>query len=413
MSAPRVVVTGLGVISPVGNNKKEFWEGLASGTSGAGPITRFDSTNHKTHFACEVKNYDQANHFDAKEVRRIDRFIQFALVAAKEAMADSGIDMEKVDRDAFGVFMGSGIGGLDILEEQHAIMIAKGPSRVSPLLVPRMIINMVSGQVSIHLGLRGPNISIVTACTSGTHSVGEAFKVIQRGQAKLMIAGGTEAAITPLAIAGFENMHALSRRNDSPQTASRPFSATRDGFVMGEGGAVVVLEEYEHAKARGARIYAEMKGYGLSGDAFHMTAPAADANGAVRCMEMALKDAGLSPDAVDYINAHGTSTDLNDKLETMAIKKVFGDRAHRIHISSTKSMTGHLLGAAGSLEAVACVQAIENNVAPPTINLHDADPECDLDYVPHTARQAKIDVVLSNSFGFGGHNGTLIFSRLT
>lgn len=412
MTPPRVVVTGMGVISPVGNTVPEFWASLLASKSGAGPITRFDSSRHKTHFAAEVKNYDPAKHFDPKEVRRIDRFIQFSLIAAREAMADSGIDLEKVDRDEFGVIMGSGIGGLDILEEQHAIMLQKGPSRVSPLLVPRMIVNMISGQVSIQFGLRGPNTSIVTACTSGTNSVGEAFKTIQRGQATLMLAGGTEAAITPLSIAGFENMRALSNRNDSPETASRPFSATRDGFVMGEGAALLVLEELEHARRRGARIYAELTGYGMSADAYHMTAPSADGDGAIRCMRNALKDARLSPDAISYINAHGTSTDLNDKIETLAIKKVFGDRADKLPVSSTKSMTGHLLGAAGSIEAVVCCLAIRDNVMPPTINLNDPDPDCDLDYVPHTARQGRVDHALSNSFGFGGHNGTLIFSRL-
>jgi len=389
----------------------EIWSALLAGKTGAGPITRFDSAHHKTHFACEVKGYDPAKYFDAKEVRRLDRFIQFALVAGREAIADSGVDLTKVDRDEFGVIMGSGVGGLEILEEQHTVLIQKGANRVSPLLVPRMIVNMVSGQLSIAHGLRGPNTSIVTACTSGTNAVGEAMKTIQRGQATMMLAGGTEAAITPLSIAGFENMHALSRRNDSPETASRPFSATRDGFVMGEGAGVLVLEEYEHAKRRGARIHAELTGYGMSADAYHITSPALDGDGAMRSMNNALKDAKMSSDKIGYINAHGTSTDLNDKIETLAIKRVFGDRAYKIPVSSTKSMVGHLLGAAGAVESVFSVLSIMHNIAPPTINLADPDPECDLDYVTEGARSAKIDHALSNSFGFGGHNATLIFSR--
>lgn len=413
MTERRVVVTGMGAITPIGNTLEEYWTGLTTGRLGGGTITRFDHANHKTHFASEVKNFNPEDHFDKKESRRIDRFIQFSIVASREALKNSGLDLEKTDRDEFGVIIGSGIGGLDVLEEQAKVLFEKGPGRVSPLLVPRMIGNMAAGMVSITWGLRGPNTCIVTACTAGTHAIGEAMKTIQRGHATLMLAGGTEAAITPLAFAGFENMGALSRRNDSPETASRPFSATRDGFVMGEGAATLVLEELEHAKARGAHILAELKGYGLSGDAFHMTAPAPEGNGGARAMKMALRDGGLKPEDIDYINAHGTSTDLNDKLETAAIKSVFGEHARKLAVSSTKSMTGHLLGAAGAIEAVASILAIRNGIIPPTMNLHDPDPECDLDYVPNAARKADVRAAMSNSFGFGGHNGCVVFTRYT
>ncbi|MDX2175616.1 MAG: beta-ketoacyl-ACP synthase II [Candidatus Sumerlaeia bacterium] len=408
----RVVVTGMGVISPVGNNVEAFWEALLAGKSGAGPITQFDHSAHKTHFAAEVKGYDPLAHFDAKEVRRLDRHLQFALVSADEAIKSSGLDLSKTDLDHFGVVMGSGIGGLDVLEEQHRVMMEKGPGRVSPLLVPRMIVNMISGQISIKHGLRGPNTSIVTACTTGTHTIGEAYKTITRGHARLMVAGGSEAAITPLSIAGFENMRALSGRNDSPETASRPFTATRDGFVMGEGAACLVLEEYEHAKARGAKMWCEVVGYGSTADAHHMTAPHPDGEGAVRAMRMALRDAGMEPQEIDHINAHGTSTDLNDKIETAAIKQVFGERAYKIAVNSIKSMTGHLLGAAGSVEGVACALSLTHNVVPPTINHYDPDPLCDLDYTPNTKREMPVNAVMSNSFGFGGHNGVIIFSKV-
>ena len=409
----RVVVTGVGAVTPIGNTVAEFWPALLAGKSGAGPITRFDASKHKVKFASEIKNFDVEAHFDRKEARRTEPFVQYAVVAAREALADSGLDLEKVDRDEFGVYIGSGIGGLGIMEEQSAILQEKGPDRVSALLIPRLIANMASGQVSIMLGLRGPNSCIVTACASGTHALGDAAQIIRRGTAKYMIAGGTESAVTPLGLAGFVNLRALSERNDAPLTASRPFSKDRDGFVMGEGAGIMVLEEYEHAKARGAKIYAELVGYGLSGDGYHMTAPAPDGNGAQRCMKMALRDANLKPTEISHINAHGTSTELNDKIETLAVKAVFGEHAYKIPMSSNKSCTGHLLGAAGGVEAVASVLSIVNNIVPATINYSEPDPDCDLDYVTEGAsRPTKVDTVLSNSFGFGGHNASLVFQRL-
>jgi 3-oxoacyl-[acyl-carrier-protein] synthase II len=411
MTKKRVVVTGLGAITPVGNTVNDFWAGLMSRKSGAGPITQFDPSRHKVRFACEVKNFDPLEHFDRKEAKRYERFVQYSIVAAREALTDSGLDLEKADRNSIGVYIGSGIGGLMVMEEQAAVLMEKGPDRVSALLIPRLIANMASGQTSITLGVRGPNSCIVTACATGTHSIGDAFKLIARGDAVAMLAGGTESAITPLGIAGFQNMKALSERNDSPETASRPFSADRDGFVMGEGSGVLVLEELEHAKARGARIYAEIVGYGQTGDAHHITAPAPEGEGAQRSMRMALKDAGIAPNELSCINAHGTSTPLNDKLETIAVKHVFGEAAHKIPMSSVKSSVGHLLGAAGGVEAVAAVKTILEQTVPPTINYSEKDPECDLDYVTDGPRKASVESVLSNSFGFGGHNASIVFRQ--
>lgn len=413
MAFHRVVVTGVGAITPVGNTAGDFWAAILAGKSGAAPTTLFDPANHKVKFACEVKKYVPEEHFDRKQARRFERFVQFGIIAAREALRDSGLEIDKVGPENVGVMIGSGIGGLNVLEEQQRVFLEKGPDRVSPLMVPRMIPNMASGMFSIEFNLQGPNSCVVTACASGTHSLGDAFNVIRRGQAVAMVAGGTEACITPLGVAGFENMKALSERNDSPETASRPFSLSRDGFVIGEGAGVLILEQYEHAKARGANILAEFVGYGMTGDAHHITAPAPDGAGARRAMQMALKDAGLNPEQVDYINAHGTSTPLNDKFETMAIKAAFGDHARRLVVTSTKGSTGHLLGAAGGIEAVASVLAIHKGIVPPTANFVDADPECDLDYL-HTggARAMPVNVAMSNSFGFGGHNATVIFRKI-
>ena len=413
MSLKRVVVTGVGAVTPIGNTAPAFWEALLAGRSGAGSITLFDASAHKTKFACEVKGFNAEEHLPAKETRKFDRFTHFAIAASKEAVADSGVDLDKEDRDQIGVLIGSGIGGLRILEQEHGKLVNQGPSRVSPFMIPGMIPNMAPGQVSMMLGLKGPNSCIVTACATGTHSIGDAFKLIQRGDAIAMLAGGTESAITSLSVAGFENMRALSARNDSPQTASRPFDKDRDGFVMGEGAGVLFLEELEHAKARGARIYAEVVGYGLTADAHHITAPAPGGEGAVRSMRMALKDAGINPDEIDHINAHGTSTPMNDKTETAAIKTVFGDHAAKLAVSSNKSMIGHLLGAAGGVESIASVFAIHHGVVPPTINYTTPDPDCDLDYVTSGAREMPVNAVLSNSLGFGGHNTTLAFRKFS
>ncbi len=411
MSQGRVVITGLGAITPVGNTTEEYWNGLLEGKSGAGDITRFDPVEHKVKFACEVKNYDPLDHFDRKEARRLETFVQFGLLAAKEALAQSGLKVEDVGAEDFGCIVGSGIGGLYAMEEQVGVLLEKGPSKVAATLIPRMIANMATGQISISLGLKGPNNCPVTACATGTHAIGDAFKVIARGQAKAMIAGGAESTISPLAIAGFANMKALSTRNDSPHNASRPFSADRDGFVMGEGAGVVVLEDYEYAKARGANILGEIVGYGMTADAFHITAPAPEGEGAQRSMKMAIKDARIEPSDISYINAHGTSTPLNDKLETLAVKAVFGDHAQKMPLSSVKSCTGHLLGAAGGIEAVASIKTLLTDTLPPTINFTEKDEDCDLDYVTEGPRKMETSYVMSNSFGFGGHNATLIFKK--
>ncbi|MGQ9512544.1 beta-ketoacyl-ACP synthase II [Thermodesulfitimonas sp.] len=411
--SPRVVVTGLGVISPVGTGKEAFWEALVKGQSGVRRITRFDASEFKTQIAAEVSDFDPEAYIDKKEARRMDRFTQFAVAAASLALADAALATESLDRDRVGVVLGCGIGGIGTFEEQTRVLVSRGPNRVSPFFVPMMIANMGAGYIAIFHRFYGPNSTVVTACASSNHAIGEAFRIIQRGEADVVLTGGAEAAITPVAVAGFCAMKAMSTRNDAPEKACRPFDAARDGFVIGEGAAVLVLERLEHALARGARIYAEVAGYGQSCDAYHITAPDPDGAGAAKAMARALADACLRPEEVNYINAHGTSTPLNDKVETMAIKKVFGEFAYRIPVSSTKSMTGHLLGAAGGIEAAACVLSITHGVIPPTINYENPDPECDLDYVPNKARRAQVDVALSNGLGFGGHNATLIFKRFS
>jgi 3-oxoacyl-[acyl-carrier-protein] synthase II len=412
----RVVVTGLGVVSPIGNDLSTFWDSLLAGKSGAGPLTRFDPDSFPTPFttriAAEVKGFDPLPFIDKKDVRKMDIFIQYAVAAAKMAIADAKLDMEKEDLDEVGVYIGSGIGGMNTIETNARLLHERGPKRVSPFFIPMLIANMASGQVSILTGAKGPNSASVTACASGTHSIGEAFRILQRGEASVMITGGTEATITPLSFAGFCSAHAMSTRNDEPERASRPFDKERDGFVMGEGSGVLVLETLEHALARGANIIAEMVGYGMTADAHHLTAPAPEGEGARRSMIRALKDANLEPTEVNYINAHGTSTDLNDKFETMAIKGAFGNHAYNLAVSSTKSMTGHLLGAAGGIEAIVLAKTIQDQVLPPTINYENPDPECDLDYVPNEARKANVRVALSNSLGFGGHNATIIMKAV-
>ncbi|MBI2095367.1 MAG: beta-ketoacyl-ACP synthase II [Candidatus Omnitrophica bacterium] len=411
MPYPRVVVTGLGAVTPIGNNVNEFWKSLVDGRSGVGKITTFDSERFDCRIAAEVKGYDPKATIPPKEARRMERFAQFAVTAAGEAVADSGIDMAKEDPFDAGVIVGSGIGSLRIVEETHSIYLEKGPEKFSPFLIPLMIINMASGWISILHGMKGANLAVVTACATGTHAIGEAFRLIQHGQAKIMVAGGTESCITPLGIGGFCALKALSKRNDDPRAASRPFDKERDGFVMGEGAGVVVLEELEHARARGARIHAEVAGYGLNGDAYHMTAPHPEGEGAAHCMSSALRDARMDPGEITYINAHGTSTELNDKVETLAIKKVFKDDAKKVQISSTKSMTGHTLGAAGGVEFVACCLSIRHQTLHPTVNLTHPDPECDLDYIPLSARSARVEACLSNSLGFGGHNTSIVIRK--
>ncbi len=411
-SSRKVVVTGLGIVSPVGIGIADAWASILAGKSGIGPITRFDAGPFSSRIAGEVRNFDVGQWLNAKEARRFDTFIHYGLAAGIDALKDSGLDLEKVDREMVGVCIGSGIGGLPLIENTHDALLAGGPRKVGPFFIPGSIINMISGQLSIMHGLRGPNLAVVTACTTANHSIGEAGRLIEYGDADVMIAGGAEDAISPLGVGGFCAARALSGRNDDPAAASRPWDKDRDGFVIGEGAGVLVLEEYEHAKKRGARIYCELAGYGMSADANHITAPCEDGNGARRCMVNTLRNAGLNADQVHYINAHGTSTPLGDIAETVAVKAAFGDHAKKLAVSSTKSMTGHLLGAAGGVEAVFSVLAIRDQVAPPTINLQNQDPACDLDYVPNTARQMKIDVALSNSFGFGGTNGSLVFRKI-
>jgi 3-oxoacyl-[acyl-carrier-protein] synthase II len=411
MTRRRVVVTGLGIVSPIGNNVAQVWDSISKGRSGIARITRFDPSNLPCQIAGEVKNFDAAQFINPKEVRRMDVFIHYGLVAAQEAMQDAGIEPNPDFAERAGVCIGSGIGGLPLIAETWSAYLEGGVRKVTPFFIPGSIINMISGNLSIQYGLKGPNLAVVTACTTGNHSIGEAARLIEYGDADVMVAGGAECAVHELGIAGFCAARALSTRNDEPEKASRPWDKDRDGFVMGEGAGVLVLEELEHAKARGAKIYCELTGYGMSADAHHITAPPEDGDGARRSMVNALKNARLNPDQVDYINAHGTSTPLGDKGETTAVKRTFGDHAKKLAVSSTKSMTGHLLGAAGGIEAVFAVQSIQHQVAPPTINLDEAGEGCDLDYVPHQARPMKIDVVLSNSFGFGGTNGTLIFQR--
>ena len=408
----RVVITGLGAVTPVGIGKDGFYEALLAGKSGIGPITHFDASEYATRIAGEVKDFDITNYgVEKKEARRMDRSAEFAIAAAVMALEDSHLDLDEEDRDRCGTVVGTGIGGIDSIHDVYVTLFNKGPARVSPFAVPMMIANMVSGRVSIQLGLRGPAITDVTACASGTNAIGDAFRIVARGDADIMFAGGTEAAVSPGAVAGFASMKAMSTRNDEPELASRPLDAERDGFVMGEGAGIVVLEELEHAKARGAHIYAEVIGYGSNGDAYHITAPAPGGVQARKCMELAIKDAGIDPSEINYINAHGTSTGLNDKNETFAIKELFGDHAKDIAVNSTKSMTGHLLGAAGAIEAIVMAMAIETGKIHPTINLTNPDPELDLDYVPEGARELKVNCALSNSFGFGGHNATLLVRR--
>jgi 3-oxoacyl-[acyl-carrier-protein] synthase II len=407
----RVVVTGLGCISPLGHSPEETWQALVAGKSGVGPITHFDASQHKTKFAAEVKDFNAVERFGAREARRMDRVSQFALASALQALESSGLDLSAENRDRIGVLIGSGIGGISTLLEQVEVFHKRGPERVSPFLIPMMIADASAGIVAIHLGLRGPNLAISTACATGSNAIGEAAEMIRRGSADVMLAGASEAAIVDVAMAGLNVMTALSTRNDDPQAASRPFDLQRDGFVMGEGAAVLVLESLEHALARQANILAEVSGYGTSDDAYHISAPAENGAGAALCMQSALQDAALRPEEIGYINAHGTSTPLNDKSETAAIKTVFGKWAYQLPVSSTKSMTGHLLGASGALEAMICVQVLKQGILPPTINYEHPDPDCDLDYVPNTPRPARPQYVMSNSFGFGGHNATLIFSR--
>ncbi|NPA52873.1 MAG: beta-ketoacyl-ACP synthase II [Aquificae bacterium] len=407
----RVVVTGVGAVTPLGNSVEEFWQGLIEGKSGVDYIKEFnpEDYNLSVKIGAEIKNFNPSDYMDAKDAKRMSRYVQYAFAAAKEAMKDSGLELDKIDHNKAGVIVGTGIGGLRDIEAQHSVILEKGARRVSPFFIPSGISNIASGYISIEYGFKGPNTCVVTACATGTHAVGDALKIIQRGDADIMIAGGSEAAITPLGLAGFASMKALSTRNEEPQKASRPFDAQRDGFVMGEGSGILILEELEHAKKRGAKIYAEVLGYGMTGDAYHITAPCADADGAVRVIKMALNDARINPPEVDYINAHGTSTPLNDRVETLAIKEVFGKHAYELKISSIKSMIGHLLGAAGAVEAIATVKTIKEGIIPPTINYEYPDPECDLDYVPNKAIEYPVKVAVSNSFGFGGTNACLVF----
>lgn len=407
----RVVITGLGPVTPIGIGKEEYWDSLIAGKSGVSYITRFDTENFPTKIAAEIKNFTPEDYIDKRELRRMDRFTQYALVATFLALKDGKISLENEDKERIGVVLGSGIGGMETLEMEHLKLLEKGPRRVSPVFIPMMISNMASGQISIYYGLKGPSMVITTACASGTHAIGEAFRMIQRGICDLIITGGSEAAITPIALAGFSSMKALSTRNEEPSKASRPFDKDRDGFVMGEGAGILILEELEHAIKRGARIYAELVGYGATSDAYHMTAPDPLADGAKRAMELALKDGNVDYHQVDYINAHGTSTHYNDKLETLAIKELFKEHAYKLNISSTKSMTGHLLGAAGGIEAIATTLAISEGKIPPTINYEIPDEECDLNYTPNKFVEKEIAYAMSNSLGFGGHNATILLKK--
>ena len=411
MDKRRVVITGVGAVTPLGNTAEEFWAGLLEGRSGIGPITRFDAKDFPTRIAGELKGFDPLKYLDKKDDRKYDPFLKYAVACADMAVEDAALKTDGVDPTRFGVLVGSGIGGLETLLGNYEVLRTKGPDRVSPFFIPMLIVNMASGVISMRVGAKGPNSSVVTACATGNHAIGDATKIIERGDADVMIAGGSEAIIIPLTIAGFCQMKAMSTRNDEPARASRPFDAERDGFVCGEGGGLVVLESLEHARRRDARIYAEMAGYGMTGDAHHMTAPDPEGDGAARSMAAALHDGGLEPSAVGYINAHGTSTPYNDKFETLAIKRVFGEHARKLAVSSTKSMTGHLLGAAGGIEAIATAFALYHGILPPTINYEKPDPDCDLDYVPNQARKKEIEVALSNAFGFGGTNATLAFRK--
>jgi len=405
-------VTGIGVVSALGQDIDSFWSSIAGGKCGITAIESFDATDYDCKIAAEVKEFDPIPAFPSpKEIRRTDRFVQFGVFAGHKALLDSGMDLDKLDRDEIGVFIGSGIGGLKTTEEQHLALVEKGPNRVSPFMIPMLILNMASGMFSMYYGLRGPNVATCSACATSTHALGEAWRTIKMGDAKAIFAGGSEATVVTLGISGFAKMRALSTRNDDPQHASRPFDKERDGFVMGEGAAVLVLEELEHAKARGAKIYCELVGYGNTADAHHLTAPSPEGEGAARCMKMALRSSGLNPDQISYINNHGTSTPQGDVCETQAIKAVFGDHARVVGVSSTKGATGHMLGAAGAAEAAICAKAIETGIAPPTINYEFPDPDCDLDYIPNEAREMAIETALSNSFGFGGHNATVALKK--
>jgi 3-oxoacyl-[acyl-carrier-protein] synthase II len=411
MEKRRVVVTGLGVVSSLGIGTQETWDGLMAGKSGAAPITLFEASQFSTRFACEVKGFDPFNYIEKKEVKKMARFIHFAIAAAEFAMKHAGLPVDDSIAERVGVYIGSGIGGFDIIEREHTELLKNGPRKISPFFIPSAIVNLASGQVSIRHNAKGPNSATCTACSSSTHAVGDSFKIIQRGDADVMICGGSEAAITPMGVGGFGSMRALSTRNDAPEKASRPFDKDRDGFVIGEGSGILILEELEFARRRGATILGEVVGYGMSGDAFHITQPSEDGDGAIRVMRNALRDAGVRPEQVSYINAHGTSTPFNDKTESLAIKKVFGEHAYKLAVSSTKSMTGHLLGGAGGVEAAISILALYYQSVPPTINYETQDPDCDLDYVPNQSRKMKVDYALSNSFGFGGTNAALLMKR--
>jgi len=407
----RVVITGIGLISPLGLDVGSTWEGLVAGRSGVGPITRFDASGYASRIAGEVRGFDPERWIEKKEARKMDSFTHYAIAASDEALGDSGLRIDESNRDRVGVYIGSGIGGLPMLENQHRELLERGPRRVSPFFIPGMILNLAAGNVSIRIGARGPNLAVATACSTGAHAIGESFRLIRDGYADAMICGGTEAVISPLAVGGFASMKALSTRNDEPERASRPFDADRDGFVIGEGAGILLLEDRDAALTRGARIYAEVGGYGMSGDAYHMSAPAEDGNGAIRAMRMALADAGAAPEDVDYINAHGTSTPLGDRIETQAVKALFGGHARSLAFASTKSMTGHLLGAAGGLETAVAALAVAHGVIPPTINQDNPDPECDLDCVPNVARRKAVRMALNNSFGFGGTNASILLKK--
>lgn len=404
----RVVVTGIGAVTPIGNTVGEFWSSLIAGKSGIDKITYFDASQFDAQIAGQVKNFNPETFMPKKEARHTEKFVHFAMAASQEAVSDAAFKLDQEDLNRFGVLIGSGIGSLRIIEEQHKVLLERGPSKLTPFLIPMLIVNEASGHVSMHFGFKGPNSCVATACATGNHAIGDAFRIIQYGDADVMIAGGTEGAITPMAIGGFSALKSLSCRNDEPQKASRPFAKDRDGFVMGEGAGIVVLEEAERAVKRGAKIYCEMAGYGMAGDAYHITAPEPSGDGCVRAMQAALKDAGLKPEEIDYINAHGTSTFLNDKVETLAMKRALGKHAYKVVISSTKSMTGHLLGAAGGVEFIVCCLSMKHSMVAPTINLDVKDPDCDLDYVPHKARALKVHRAMSNALGFGGHNATLV-----
>ncbi len=411
MNRKRVVVTGIGLITPLGIGVKASWENLIQGKSGIRKITHFDASAFQTQIAGEVEGFNPEDYIEPKEIKKMDRFIHFAIAATTMALEDSGLKITDNNAERIGVIVGSGIGGMYAIEHYHSVLLEKGPRRISPFFIPMLIINLASGQISIKFGAKGPNSAVATACATGSHAIGDAYRIIQRGDADAMIAGGTEAVITPLGVAGFSAMKALSTRNDEPEKASRPFDRDRDGFVMGEGAGIMILESLEHALNRGAKIYGEIVGYGMTADAYHITSPAPEGEGAARCMAMALKDGGVAPSDVDYINAHGTSTRYGDELESNAIKTVFGEHAYKMAVSSTKSMTGHLLGAAGGVEAVISVLSIYNDIVPPTINLDNPDPECDLDYIPHKSREMTVNYAFSNSFGFGGTNACLLFKK--